>query len=90
MMIDFAGAKTARRFRVKQETKEIKMKKLLIASALVFGSVASTFAVAPIDITDVSTEVVPYISVAASAGLLIFGALYAIRVIIKAFRASGK
>jgi len=66
------------------------MKKLMVGILLTLLGAVSAFAVAPIDMADVSTEVVPYITAAAGAGLLIFGALYAVRVIIKAFRAAGK
>jgi len=67
------------------------MKKFMLTLGFaVLGLVGAASAVAPVDMTDVSTEVVPYITAAAGAGLLIFGALYAIRVIIKAFRAAGK
>jgi len=89
MMTDFHGGKTASgRF---QTNERIIMKKLMVSLLVgLFGFAAQTWAVAPVDMTDVSTEVVPYITAAAGAGLLIFAALYAIRVIIKAFRAAGK
>ena len=63
---------------------------LLTVVSVVLGLAGLVRADAPIDMTDVSGEVVPYIVAAAGAGLLVFGALYAIRVIIKAFRAAGK
>lgn len=67
------------------------MKKFIVSAFLmVLGLVGTASAVAPIDVTTVSDEVLPYITTAAGAGLLIFGALYAIRVVIKAFRAAGK
>jgi hypothetical protein len=88
MMNNFHSGKTATgSFRSKGN----KMKKFIVTLGLaVLGLVGSASAVAPIDVTDVSTEVLPYITAAAGAGLLVFGALYAIRVIIKAFRAAGK
>jgi len=67
------------------------MKKLVMwVLGFVLGLVGVASAAAPIDMADVSTEVLPYITASAGAGLLIFGALYAIRVIIKAFRSAGK
>jgi len=73
-----------------REQRKKNMKKFMLPLLGVLAVASSSWAVAPIDMTDVSTEVVPYITAAAGAGLLIFGALYAIRVIIKAFRAAGK
>jgi hypothetical protein len=45
------------------------------------------FAVAPLDLTSTGTDVAGYIATAAAAGLGILGAMYGIRVIIRAFKA---
>jgi len=44
------------------------------------------FAVAPIDMGDTATELVGYVGGAATAGLVLFAAIYGIRVILKAFK----
>lgn len=80
--------KLARQFPSVGENKMNKFMYLL--ATVLMGFVGMASAVAPIDVTTVGDEVLPYITTAAGAGLLIFGALYAIRVIIKAFRAAGK
>ena len=54
------------------------------------GSAFAETATAPIDITSVSTSIVPYIATAGGAGLLIFTGIKGIRIIIKAFNAAGK
>jgi len=44
------------------------------------------FAVAPIDMADTAAELVGYVAGAAGAGLLLFAAIYGVRVILKAFK----
>lgn len=66
------------------------MKKILVVGSVVVAGAASTFADAPVDMATVSTEIVPYIAGAGAAGLLIYGGIKAIRVVIKAFNAASK
>lgn len=47
----------------------------------------SLLAVAPIDMVATSAELVGYVAGAAGAGLLLFAAIFGVRVILKAFRA---
>jgi len=53
---------------------------------LLLGVVTSASAAAPIDMEDAGTELAGYVGGAATAGLVVFVALLAIRVILKAFR----
>ncbi len=67
---------------------KIMKKKLLFLGGGVALAGGSVMAAAPIDMGAVSGEIAGYITTAAGFGLVIFGGLYAIRVIIKAFRSA--
>jgi hypothetical protein len=47
-------------------------------------------ATAPLDLAPVATEIVGYVGTAGVAGLVIFGAIYGLRIMIKAFRTVAK
>jgi hypothetical protein len=59
-----------------------------VAAAVVVGTsfLGTSFAVAPLDVTTAGTDIAGYIATAAGAGLAIMGALYGVRVIVRAFK----
>ncbi|HEY2713740.1 MAG TPA: hypothetical protein VGI60_14595 [Chthoniobacterales bacterium] len=66
------------------------MKKIKIAALVVgLSPVMSTFATAtgPIDLTATGTSIVTYIGEGGLAAVGVFGALYGLRMIVRAFRA---
>lgn len=66
---------------------ESNLSKLVTAGA-VFGALSgSAFAAAPIDLTGTGTELAGYVGTAATGAIVIFVALVAIRLILRAFKA---
>jgi hypothetical protein len=48
--------------------------------------ITALYAVAPIDMASTGTELAGYVAGAAGAGLLLFAAVYGVRVILRAFK----
>lgn len=58
-----------------------------LAAVGLLGSSVVSYAAAPLELGPTGTEVVGYIGTAATAGLGVFGAIYGIRMILRAFKA---
>jgi len=72
---------------VKNKLKSIRQNSAVLpVLALVAGVAGNASAVAPIDMADVGTELAGYVGGAATAGLVLFAAIFGVRIILKAFK----